>query len=403
MGRQIFEGIKVVDFGWIGVGPVAAQYLAEHGATVVRIESNTNIDQLRLLPPFKDLQPGINTSAFYTRYNNSKYGITLNLSHPKGVEVAKRLVKWADVVVEGMTPGTMKKWGLDYEELKKIKPDIIMLSTCQQGQYGPHHTFGGYGALTRSLAGFDALTGWPDRDPAQTYGAYTDFLNYRFVGIAVMAALDCRRRTGKGQYIDNSQFEGALQYLGPVIADYAVNGRILSRMGNRVPNAAPHGTYPCRGEDRWCAIAVFTDADWEAFCQVMGNPDWTKDSRFATFLARKQNEDELDRLVGEWTRGYTAEQLMAVLQASGVAAGIVEKSEDLHNDPQLKHREHFVMLEHPVIGYHAYEIGRYKLSKTPAQIRPAPCIGEHNEYVYKELLGMSDDEIADLMAEGVFE
>ena len=403
MGSQAFEGVKVVDFGWIGVGPSVGQYLGDHGATVVRVESNTRLDALRILPPFKDQQLGINRSAFFAIINASKYGISLNLSHPKGIEVAKRLVKWADVVTEGMTPGTMKKLGLDYEELKKVKPDIIMLSTTQQGQYGPHAHFGGHGGLMASLAGFFSLTGYPDGDPAMVYGAYVDFVNFHLVGALVIAALDYRRRTGKGQYIDHSQIEGALQFLASPLLDYGVNRRVLTRMGNRDPYAAPHGVYPCRGEDKWCAIAVFSDGEWQAFCRVIGNPDWITEPKFATLLSRKENEDELDRLVGEWIANFTAEEVMTVMQAAGVPAAAVKNPEEVFNDAQLKHRGYFVMLEHPEIGLHSYHGAQFKLSKTPAQLRPAPCLGEHNEYVYKELLGMSADEIADLMAEEVLQ
>ena len=404
MAKQVFEGVKVVDFGWIVVGPSAPHYMAQHGATVVRIESMTRLDGCRLLAPHKDFTPGINRSGFFPVINDSKYGISLNLNHPKGPEVAKRLVQWADVAVEGMTTGTMKKWGLDYEELRKIKPDIIMISTCQQGQYGPHATYGGIGAHMSGLAGYHALVGWPDRDPAQVYGAYVDFPNCHLIGILVMAALDYRRRTGKGQYIDLSQLEGVLQFEVTPILDYTVNKRVLTRMGNRNPYAAPHGIYPCRGEDRWCAIAVSTDEEWQAFCQVIGNPEWTSDPKFTTFLARKQNEDDLDRLVAEWTANLIAEEVMNVMQAAGVAAGVVKTGEDLFNDPQLQHRNYLVVLNHGEIGPHSYQAPQFKLSKTPGEVRmPGPCLGEHNEYVYKELLGMSADEIADLMSEEVLQ
>jgi benzylsuccinate CoA-transferase BbsF subunit len=232
--------------------------------------------------------------------------------------------------------------------------------------------------------------------------AYTDFISPWYLITSVVAALLYRRKTGKGMYLDQSQLEAGVTFLGPAILDYAVNGRILGRSGNRDPYAAPHGAYPCSGLDRWVTIAVFTDEEWRAFCQVIGNPEWTKDPRFATILARKENEDELDRLIGEWTKDYTAEQIMAMMQDAGVPAGLVETPEDLFNDPQLKHREHFRFLEHKVIGRHAYNAPAYRLSKTPNHIwKSGPCLGEDNEYVYKEILGFSDDEIADLLIGGV--
>jgi len=404
MAKYIFDGVKVVDFGWVGVGPASAAALAGHGATVVRIESSLRPETLRLAGPFKDGIPGINRSVFFTGANASKYGITLNLNHPKALDVAKRLVRWADVVTSGYTPGVMERWGLSYEEIRQVKPDVIMLSTCMQGQTGPHKLYRGYGLQMGALSGFYYVTGWPDREPTLIYGAYTDLINLRYTGFLLMAALDYRRRTGKGQYIDQSQFEGSLQFFAPPLLDCATNNRITERMGNRDPNAAPHGAYRCRGEDRWCVIAVFNDQEWHSFSKVIGNPSWTRDPMFATLSARKENEDFLDSLVTEWSQGYTAEQVMTMMQAEGVAAGAVQTAEDVHNDPQLKQRSYFVSLNHSEMGPHLYGSGSYKLSKTPGvRHMAAPCIGEHNEYVYKELLEMSDDEIADLMAEGVLD
>jgi len=404
MARHIFEGIKAVDFGWVGVGPVATQQLAFHGATVVRVESALKPDTLRMGPVFKDSIPDPDRSIFFTGANQNKYGITLNLRHPRAREVALRLVKWADVITSGFTPGVMERWGLSYEECRKVNPGIIMLSTCMQGQTGPHRLYRGYGIQMGALSGFYYITGWPDRYPSPIFGAYTDFINHRLTALLVMGALDYRRRTGKGQYIDQSQFEGALQFLAPPILDYAINKRVMERMGNRDPYAAPHGAYPCRGEDRWCVFAVFTDWEWHSFCKVIGDPEWTRDPRFTTLSARKENEDELDAFVSEWTRNYIPEQVMAMMQADGVAAGVVLRAEDVHSDPQLEHRPHYVTMTHTVIGPHRYGLHAHKLSKTPAEsFRPAPCLGEHNEYVYGELLGMSEDEIADLVEEGVLE
>jgi benzylsuccinate CoA-transferase BbsF subunit len=203
-------------------------------------------------------------------------------------------------------------------------------------------------------------------------------------------------------YLDQSQVEAGISFLGPVILDYTVNRRIANRMGNRDPHMAPHDIYPCSGENRFVAIAVSSEKEWEDFCRVIENPEWTKDPRFANFLGRKQNEDELNRLVAEWAKDYTAEQVMDMMQDAGVSAGVVQTAEDLFNDPQLKHREHFRFLEHGVIGTHAYNAPAYKLSKTPNHIwKAAPCLGEDNEFVYKEILGYTDDEIADLIVEGV--
>jgi benzylsuccinate CoA-transferase BbsF subunit len=330
--------------------------------------------------------------------------MTLNMELPKAREIAWKLVKWCDVLAEGFTPGVMKRWDMDYESVRKVKPDIIYLSTCQQGQYGPHAGFRGYGGQSSSMAGFFHLTGWPDREPAFCPQAITDFITPRFNVIAIAAAIDYRRRTGKGQYIDSSQFEAGVTFLAPAVMDYFVNGRIGERNGNRMPDAAPHAAYACQGEDRWVAIAVTNDGQWQAFCRVIGKPQWTRDPKFQTLLARKENEDELNRLVEEWTKGHTAEEVMRVLQAAGVPAGVVQNYEDLFKDPQLKHRGYFVVLNHPVVGSHTYERVPYKLSKSPQGPRwPGPVFGQHVEKVCTEFLGMSKAEMAALSQEGVFQ
>ena len=402
MAKQVFEGIKVADFSWVGVGPHVTRELAEHGATVVRIESHRNPDTLRIAGPFKDFISGIDRSAFGTAYNTGKYGISLDLNMPKAQEVVKRLVRWADIVADSMTPGTMAKWGLDYEGCKKIKPDIIYYSTCQMGQEGPLSKFGGYGMFGTAYAGYSHLVGWPDREPLPLYNNYSDFIAPWYLTCALIAALLRRRRTGKGMYLDQSQVECGVAFLAPIVLDYIVNGRIAERMGSRDPYMAPHALYPCRGADEWVAITISNDEEWEDFCRVIGNPDWTKEPRLSTMPGRKENEEELDRLIAEWTKNYIPEQVVTMMQDAGVPAGVAQTAEGLFNDPQLKHREHFRFLEHKVIGRHAYNAPAYRLSKTPNHIwKAGPCLGEDNEYVYKEILGYSEDEIADMLAEGV--
>ena len=309
-----FEGVKVLDFTWIGVGPVTIKYLGDHGADVIHVESVSRPDGLRSAPPFKDGQSGINRSQFPANFNTSKYGLGLNMAKPEAVELIKRVIaEWQpDIISESFTPKAMRNWGLDYESVKKIKPDIIYFSTCQQGQTGPRAMYPGYGQLASSLAGYYQITGWPEREPVTPYGAYSDFVNPPNGFAAIVAALEYRRRTGKGQHLDLSQYEGAMHYKAPVIMDYLVNGRITIRNGNRDEVYVPHGVYPCKDEVRaltgpgesWCAIAVTTDEEWEALCDAMGSPAWTQEARFATFANRKENEDELDSLLGEWTAQY---------------------------------------------------------------------------------------------------
>jgi benzylsuccinate CoA-transferase BbsF subunit len=402
MSRKVFEGIKVVEFAWVGVGPQSSRYLADHGATVVKIESPESLDLLRGASPFVENKAGLNRSMFFGKYNANKYSATLNLNRAKGRELAWRFIKWADILTESFRPGTMKKWGLDYESVSKIKTDIIYLSTSMQGQSGPSAQYAGIGSQLVVLAGFAEICGWPDRLPSLPYGAYTDFFCQRFNAIALIAALDYRRRTGKGQWIEQSQLESSISMIAPIVMDYIINERIARPNGNRLPYAAPHGVYPCRGDDRWVSIAVFNDIQWESFCEAIDNPSWARRPEFRTFIGRKKNEDELDKLVSQWTLNHSAEEVEACMQAAGIPASVVEKSSDLFEDSQLKYRQYYVRLSHPEMGNRAYQQqADFILSKTPREITtPSPCLGEHNEYVYKELLGMTDDEIADHIADG---
>lgn len=403
-GKGVFEDVKVLEFGQIVAGPLISTYLSDYGAEVVHIESHKRPDQYRLYPPFKDNKPGINRGLDFAIYSHNKYGITLNLRHPKGIEIAKRLLKdWANVVTENFTPGVMKRLGLDYEELRKIKPDLIMLSSCNLGQTGPYATHPGMGSHLTHLSGFTNISGWPDRDPLILYGPYIDFIGVVYGTIALTAALDYRRRTGKGQHIDVAQLEGGVQFLAPILLDYTVNNRIQGRQGNRCDYAAPHGAYPCQGEDRWCVIAVFADEEWQRLKEVMGEPDWAKGSKFATLLGRKRNEEELDRLIGEWTAKLTAEEVMNKLQSVGVEAAVVKNTKEMYEDPHLQEYL-WAEMDHAEIGKYHLQVPSYKLSKVPPQLRmPGPLLGEHNEYVYMNLAGLTQEEYKQLEKEGVFE
>jgi benzylsuccinate CoA-transferase BbsF subunit len=278
-----------------------------------------------------------------------------------------------------------------------------MFSTSQMGQTGPRANIAVYGAQLVSLAGFSFLTGWPDRDPTGPYGPYTDATVPHLGAAAIMTALIHRRRTGKGTHIDLSQFEAALNFISPVLLDYAINHRVAMRNGNRCAYRSPHGVYRCRGKDRWCAIVIFSDEEWKKLCRVIGRPELATVPRFASFQQRKENEDEIDCLISEWTGERPAEEVMRVLQEVGIAAGVAQTGKDLlENDPQLAHRRFFRELEHKEIGKHHYETPPYRLSKTPYELTMlGPCMGEHNEYVCKEILGFSDKEYNDLIADGV--
>jgi benzylsuccinate CoA-transferase BbsF subunit len=270
------------------------------------------------------------------------------------------------------------------------------------GQTGPHLGRRGDGFQLTGFSGLSHIAGWPDRPPAGL-GIYTDFIGSPLAVVAVMAALDYRRRTGRGQYIDVSQYEAGVQFMSPILLDYVVNQRIATRMGNSSPYAAPYGAYRCRGDERWCAIAVYTDEEWQSFVRVIGSPSWAKDPRFSTLQARQENGEELDRLVGEWTVNHEAEEIMSLMQTAGVAAGVAQTVEDLVHDPQLNHRHYFWEQDHPVVERYTAPGQSFVLSKSPCEVRRIPLLGEHNEYALKELLGLSDEEIASLVVEGVVE
>ena len=400
---QPLENLKVLDFCWVAAGPMTTGYLAEYGATVVRIESRRRADPLHTSPPVRGKGKGLK-SGYYANYNANKYALGLNLSTPKALEIVKRMVAWADMVSENFTPGTMERLSLGFDELRKIKPDIILFSTSMLGRGGPNSKLPGFGAVLSSLSGMTGITGWPDRDPTNPYGAYTDFIAPRFCVPTILAALDYRRRTGIGQHIDMSQLEVALQFIAPLMLDRANNGREGRRTGNRHESAAPHGAFPCKGEERWITITCMTDAHWHALRAVLGESAWMREERFATLLGRKRDEDELERLLAEATRSWDASRLMQALQGAGVPAGVVQSNKDMIEDPQLEHRGHFVYYEKPDIGRHPVQRSEFRLARAPAARNWAtPLIGEHTRHVCKNILGMSDEEIDPLIAEGVLE
>jgi len=402
--KEAFRDVKVLDFAWIGFGPMITKYLSDHGATVIRIETRSRPDVLRLRAPYRDGVPGINRSGYFAFINPNKYSMGLNINHPEGLRIAKELVQWADVVTENFTPGTMEKWGLGYEDLKKIKPSIIMLRCSMQGHTGPYARHGGYGLQLTALTGVTSITGWPDRAPVQPYGAYTDWMGPPWGTAVLLAALLYRKKTGKGQCIKLSQLEIGLQFLAPLFLSYTVNGKVAGRAGNMSACAAPHGVYQCKGEDRYCAIAIFTEEEWQEFCKIMGSPEWTRETRFSSLKVRKENEEELNSLVEAWTVNFSPEEIMHRLQTAGIAAGVVQTGKELLDDPQLKHRGYFWVMNHSEIGPFSHLGESFILSKSPSRAYfPAPRFGEHTEKICREVLKMSDGEFVRLYNEGVIE
>jgi crotonobetainyl-CoA:carnitine CoA-transferase CaiB-like acyl-CoA transferase len=400
--RLPLTGVKVLDFMWVLAGPGITRAMADYGATVVRVESITRVDPTRTVGPFKDNNTNPEYSTLFGNNNAGKLGISLDLTKPEARAIVLDLVRWADVVCEAFSPKAMRAWSFDYESLCAIKPDIIMLSTCLMGQTGPLARFAGFGNLAAALCGFYNLVGWPDRPPSGPYSAYTDYIAPRFGLAALMAALIHHKRTGQGQYIDQAQAESAMQFLTLPILDAAASGRKYNPVGNDDLEHAPHGVYPAAGKDRWVAIACRTEDQWRALCAAMGRPQLAADPRFKTFARRQQNRHELDRTIGEWTHARTPIETERILQVCAVPAHTVQNTFDANEDPQLRHREHFVRVNHLVAGETFVENARYKFSRTPAEVNQAsPALGQHNQFVLEKLLGYSDDRISDLAANGV--
>ena len=400
-GEGALAGLKVLDFMWVMAGPAATRVLADNGATVVRVESANRIETARTIQPFLNDEGGAENSGLYQNMNAGKLGITIDMSKPEAREIILDLVRWADVVCESFSPKAMRAWGLTYEDLKAVKPDIIVASSCLFGQSGPLSSLAGFGTMGASLSGFYTLTGWPDRDPAGCFGAYTDYISPRFLSTAILAAVDHRDRTGEGQYIDLSQAEASISFLAPAVLDYVVNGREADRPGNRHAAMAPHGVFPVAGDDLWIAIACQDDAQWRSLVTLAGFDGGLAELDLA---ARKDREDELEGLVAGWTAGRDGGELEASLQEAGIAAHRVQGSELLAHDPQLQHREHFVEVAHADHGSVHVEGSRFKLSRTPASITDGgPTLGQHTFDVLVGLLGYDEDRIAEIAVAGVLE
>ena len=327
------------------------------------------------------------------------------MKNPLSLEVAKKLISKSDVVMENNRPGVMERWGLGYEEIKKIKQDIIMLRQNGFGMEGPYRDFGSYGMTLAAIAGIQNFIGWPDRGPLPVgVGAYTDCISPRYSAAALIKALMDRERTGKGQLIELVQFETAVSFILPGVLDYVANGREPDRMGNSNPYATPHNVYPCKGEDKWCTIAVFDEKQWESFCGIIGKSEWAEAEDFMGLENRKKNEKIIDEATIEYTKKLDADEVMRIMQAAGVPAGVVRDAEGLYNDPQLRTRNILWPIEHGEIGMFTHLGTSFELSKTPGRpVMPSPCIGEHSEYICTKILGFSDTEFIDLLQKGVFE
>ncbi|MFC1864393.1 CaiB/BaiF CoA transferase family protein [Chloroflexota bacterium] len=390
MTETILHNVRILDFTWVLAGPYATRIMADFGAEVIKVQ------------PIMSAAEDSFARGYYNTWNRNKLGITLNLNQPQGIALAKQLVSISDAVVENFTPRVMANWGLDYEHLKKIKPDVIMLSMSTMGNTGPWRDYVGFGPTVQAFSGITSLTSYRGEPSTGLGTSYADHISGLMATLALLGAMEYRQKTGEGQYIDVSQVEAMSSLLGSAFLEYTVSGKPPEPAGNRSSEAAPHGVYRCRGDDRWCAIAVFSDDEWRGFKRALGNPPWAEAKKFANLYSRLRNTDELDRLVEGWTMEHTAEEVMALLQGQGLAAGVVQTASDLANAPNLKARGFFIELEHPEPGKTIADATPIKLSDTPAKYaRTAPRQGQDNDYVYGELLGLSKDEIAELIRQGI--
>jgi benzylsuccinate CoA-transferase BbsF subunit len=402
-GKDILflKGIRVIALTWVWAGPWMGAVLADMGAEVIKIETNQRLDHQRITRILEDpgkefsQKPDINHGLFNIT-NRGVKSCTLNLKQPEGVEIFKKLVKISDIVITNLSPRVMPGWGLDYTRLKEIKPDIILVSLPAFGSTGPDKDYVSYASTIEAAGGLSASFGYPGEEPVLS-GTYPgDPIGSMYGVFSVLAALNYRSITGRGQHVDVAQSESVASLIPEVTMEYVINGRIRPRMGNRDEIMAPHACYPCKGEDKWVAIAVSNDVEWRALCNVMNNPEWTKDEKFSDQFSRWQNQDELNKLIATWTKDCTHYEVMHTLQKAGVAAGASLNIEEAINDPHIKERGVFIEQTHPVAGKTIVYRSPWTSALT-ASHDPAPCLGEHNDYVFNKLLGISEKEIDQLI------
>ena len=394
MPHRPLEGIRVADFSWVWAGPFCTLQLAHLGAEVIRIETATRPCITRQIPPWPNGKPGLNRSGYFNQYNQGKRSLTLNLKQPQALEIAKQVVAKSDIVVENFAGGVMDRMGLGYETLKQLKPDIVMIALSGYGATGPEKEHISYGPAQVPLSGLSSLTGYKGWRPMHVGISYGDPNGGLHGAFAVLCALMYRARTGKGQYIDLSQWETSTAMVAEGLLDYSMNGTQPERDGNHDAYMSPHGVFRSAGEDRWVSLAVRDDNEWRRFCHVIGQPALATDPRFATLTARKQHEEALDALITAWTSTRSAEEATAQLQAVGVPAAPSMSNKDLSTDQHLTSRPIFTYLKHPEVGKQQHVGIPWLLSKTPLAVqRPAPLLGQDTDYVLHDLLGYSAEEI----------
>ena len=390
------EGYRIIDFGWAAAAPRATCLLADMGAEVIKVETQKRLDPVRFGPDNLTRDP--EKDPLFHSINRNKLSILLDLTHPQGVELIKQLVKISDVVVENFSPGVMKRFGLDYDELKGIKPEIIMISFPGVGREGPLADVVTYGPSLAGLAGLDSMVGYEDERVLGMQQAYADINAALHGAFAIQIALYHRETYAEGQHIEIPQIEALLSTMPEPVMTNSITGNIPGTIGNRSNLMAVHNNYPCKGTDKWVSIALLTEQEWKAFCKAIGSPSWTKTDSFADGYRRWVNRKELDRLISEWTMTKTPSEVMEILQKVGVAATPCEDTEDRFLDPHFQERQILIDVEHPSTGVDWVPNVICRLSETPGAIRrPAPRLGEHNDYVFGELLGLTKEEIERLI------
>jgi benzylsuccinate CoA-transferase BbsF subunit len=374
--------------------------LGDLGAEVIKVETRSRVDSMRLSPDNLDRDPD-RDPWFHSGVRN-QLSITIDMAKPQAIPVLKNLIRISDVVVENFSPRVMKAHGLDYESLVEVKPSIVMISLPAAGQYGPLRDAQTYGPSLTGLAGVDNMVGYYGERVLGLQQAYADINSSLHGAFSVLAALYYRKRTGKGQHIDMAQMEAVISIAGEAVLEYAMNGRVLGTLGNRHPTMCPHNNYRCKGEDKWVSIAVKTEEEWKAFCQAIGSPPWTEDEKFADKFGRLRNQEELDKLISAWTINYDYYEISQILHNVGVAAAPCLDTEGRFFDPHLQARQTYMEVEHPATGVDWVANSAWRLSENPTEIHHrSPLFGEHNSYVFKELLAMTDSEIAQLEADKV--
>lgn len=397
-------GIRIIDFSWIHAGPQDTMWLAVMGAEVIKIESRQRMDLMRQYSRAwsEEAGGGINSSPIYAVLNYSKKCCTLNLSQPRGIELAKELIRQSDVVVESFGTGVMDRFGMSYNDLKEIKPDIIMLSVSSLGSTGRYGSYRGNAPTTHAFSGLCSITGYPGEEANLMGAMWADHESALMGAYAIMSALHHRQNTGEGQYIDLSMTEVVISTIPEAFMEYTMNKKLKKPMGNQDEVTAPHGCYRCQGDDKWIAIAIANDEEWQSFVAAIGNPDWSIEERFSDPYRRWKNQEELDKLVEQWTIKHTTFEVLEILQKAGVAAGPSYNAEELLRDPHLKERGFLMEFDHPEMGKGTLPRLPWIVDGTPTgYYKPAPLLGEDNEYVFTQLLGMSPAEMESLVDQKV--